>query len=67
MGVIGRTPALESRSSHLSDLSGGPDGAAVFSELAVGAFPPQKSQSWDRLSVVGPLPAGTYPCYLTLR
>lgn len=45
MGVIGPTPALESRSSHLSDLSGGPDEAAVLSELAVGGvFFPEESE-----------------------
>ena len=67
MGVIGLTPALESRSSRLSDLSGGPDEAAGLSELAVeGFFFPEES-SWGRLSVVGLIPVDTCPCLLTLR
>lgn len=63
MGVIGPTPVLESRSSHLGDLSGGPDEAAVLSELAVeGLFFPEESELGQVIRC-GP---HTCPCFLTL-
>lgn len=67
VGVIGPTPALESRSSHLSDLSGGPDEAAVLSELAVEGFSFPEESELGQVIHRGLLPADTYPCFLTLR
>lgn len=67
MGVIGPTPALESRSSHLRDLSGGPDEAAALSELAVEGFSfPEESELGQGIHR-GPPTADTCPCFLTLR